>query len=771
MPLYKRKPFHLVETPKDLKPHEPVFQIRFTKEIFRAYGFIFYFLCFFEILCEYLNRINLYRQRVWTCKVSAKCNLTYEEALVSEKRAAEKVQQFPKELVVPVLRDVQFSMLTLKDLVNRIVTKLQEGFLEGVELQGRKNNRIYPCKIVKVLQESDKARYQVDWLDKDKKITGHDVVSGEDLIKKKLPISRDVLKSFIRESTYRSVPWVLHNKLARKHGISIDPPEEMRGKISLQDGRVVCDRKRKKREEDRCNGVVILRIQVKKVRERSSRRIDLRPSSLRRMLRKCLPIDIRRALKSSPLSTTSSANAVLNLSIKMWLFEFASFYFRFPNYSLVCLSILEFKFAEEGKGKKEPIKYPIDDLLVQPGSDDPAFTQRPSPSREFNIPMDCVGDLLMVWNFCSSFGRLLQLSPFSLEDFENALCHKDSNVILIVESHSTLLRLLMKDNGDYAMAIQKKKRKPKMTIITWIDFLCDFLEMVGVAELSTCITTIRRGHYGLLDVRAKLGIFRELIGRALSTDLVREKLDEDIEETQLLAATRRGEALEEGRRMREDKERLKVESSGKEVKENSILDSVFSNSNEVANGSNRPNGDVVQKWNGKVLPSRAKHTSRNRFYVLKCQLVIVPGQKHARYICWIEYENFFFPFFSGCMQMDPLPKKNAKKHKAEAKATVGGIEEGAHDSINDRKGAMDKRSKEQRKEFLEREMEKRCIRTNSLGKDRNYNSSELQKRSKEEANRILVEEAMVRRSTRVRAPPRDSPAVAFLKYLNKWKGE
>ncbi|KAK3002911.1 hypothetical protein RJ639_017947 [Escallonia herrerae] len=572
MPLYKRKPFHLVETPKDLKPHEPVFQIRFTKEIFRAYG-------------QYLDRINLYRQRVWTCKVSAKCNLTYEEALVSEKRAAEKVQQFPKELVVPVLRDIQFSMLTLKDLVNHIVTKLQEGFLEGVELQGRKNNRIYPCKIVKVLQESDKARYQVDWLDKDKKITGHAVVSGEDLIKKKLPISRDVLKSFIRESTYRSVPWVLHDKLARKHGISTDPPEVMRGKISLQDGRVVCDRKRKKHEEDRCNGV-----------------------------------DSSKKCKRKKLEKDRSETFIAE------------------------------KNAEKGedKGKKEPIKYPIDDLLVQPGSDDPAFTQRPSPSREFNIPMDCVGDLLM-------------LSPFSLEDFENALCHKDSNVILIVESHSTLLRLLMKDNGDYAMAIQKKKRKPKMTIITWIDYLCDFLEMVGVAELSTCITTIRRGHYGLLDVRAKLGIFRELIGRALSTDLVREKLDEDIEETQLLAATRRGEALEEGRRMREDKERLKAESSGKEVKEDSILDSVFSSSNEVANGSNRPNGDVVQKWNGKVLPSRAKHTSRN--------------------------------------------------------------------------------------------------------------SSELQKRSKEEANRILLEEAMVRRSTRVRAPPRDSPAVAFLKYLNKWKGE
>ena len=63
----------------------------------------------FVVNSEYLNRINLYRQRVWTCKSTGKSNLTYEEALVSEKQANEKIQQFPNELMEPVLRDVQFS--------------------------------------------------------------------------------------------------------------------------------------------------------------------------------------------------------------------------------------------------------------------------------------------------------------------------------------------------------------------------------------------------------------------------------------------------------------------------------------------------------------------------------------------------------------------------------------------------------------------------------------------------------------------------------------
>lgn len=58
---------------------------------------------------DYLNRINLYRQRVWTCKVTGKTNMTYEEAMVSEKHATEKVQQIPKELMAPALRIIQYS--------------------------------------------------------------------------------------------------------------------------------------------------------------------------------------------------------------------------------------------------------------------------------------------------------------------------------------------------------------------------------------------------------------------------------------------------------------------------------------------------------------------------------------------------------------------------------------------------------------------------------------------------------------------------------------
>lgn len=108
-----------------------------------------------------------------------------------------------------------------------------------------------------------------------------------------------------------------------------------------------------------------------------------------------------------------------------------------------------------------PIKYPIDDLLVRPAADDPALSKRPPLATDFRIPRYSVGDLLMVWDFCWSFGRGLNLSPFSLTDLENAICHKESNVLL-VEIHAAIFHLLIKDEGYYFTILRNKKRKLKV---------------------------------------------------------------------------------------------------------------------------------------------------------------------------------------------------------------------------------------------------------------------------------------------------------------------
>jgi hypothetical protein len=126
-----------------------------------------------------------------------------------------------------------------------------------------------------------------------------------------------------------------------------------------------------------------------------------------------------------------------------------------PSSLLICVWL-------PGEGNTDrPIKYPIDDLLIRPAGDDPARLKRPRLVTDFRVPRYLVGDLLMVWDFCSSFGRLLKLSPFSLTDLENAIYHKETSVLL-VEMHAAMFHLLMKDQGDYFTTLKDKKRKLKV---------------------------------------------------------------------------------------------------------------------------------------------------------------------------------------------------------------------------------------------------------------------------------------------------------------------
>ena len=133
--------------------------------------------------------------------------------------------------------------------------------------------------------------------------------------------------------------------------------------------------------------------------------------------------------------------------------------------------------------------------------------------------------------------------------------------MFLVETHF-ILRLLIIDGGDYLHTIDKRNRKLKVgqfptfisifciffwlykdiniqevilfpssfpflvyylavsfsmmlpfqiTLLKWMEYLCDFLEMVEIPELCTHISTIKRGHYGLLDAYAKLVILYELV--------------------------------------------------------------------------------------------------------------------------------------------------------------------------------------------------------------------------------------------------------------------
>lgn len=150
----------------------------------------------------------------------------------------------------------------------------------------------------------------------------------------------------------------------------------------------------------------------------------------------------------------------------------------------------------------------------------------------------------------------------------------------------------------------------QITLINWTEYLCDFLEITKLPE-SNYRATIKRGHYGLLDAQAKLGILKELVNLALQTDIFREKLDNLIEERQEIGATKRGEALEEARKKREEKVQLKAEADSNGKMDQQFLESVESVA-ENDNHSNQ-NGHMEMKGNGKILSSQQGNASENWF--------------------------------------------------------------------------------------------------------------------------------------------------------------
>lgn len=135
-------------------------------------------------------------------------------------------------------------MLSLKDLADKIATELQNCYFAGAELYGKRDGELQPCKILKVVTDGDsKPHYEVGFLDKDKEINENTVLFGEDLSWKKFPYSRNFLKSFIRESTCHSIPWVVKEYLVKAHGITSKIPKELQNKYVFQNGELVQQRK------------------------------------------------------------------------------------------------------------------------------------------------------------------------------------------------------------------------------------------------------------------------------------------------------------------------------------------------------------------------------------------------------------------------------------------------------------------------------------------------------------------------------------------------
>ncbi|KAG7238085.1 hypothetical protein INR49_031439 [Caranx melampygus] len=139
MPLLHRKAFIRQRPPADLRPDEEVFLCKITHEIFRTYD-------------EFFERTILCNSLVWSCALTGRAGLTYLEAVESERRAKQSLQNFPQALVVPLLHLAALSRrCRLTELCEDVYTFVKDRFFPGetVDVTGRHGARQL-CEILQV---------------------------------------------------------------------------------------------------------------------------------------------------------------------------------------------------------------------------------------------------------------------------------------------------------------------------------------------------------------------------------------------------------------------------------------------------------------------------------------------------------------------------------------------------------------------------------------------------------------------------------------------
>lgn len=252
--------------------------------------------------------------------------------------------------------------------------------------------------------------YSVQLIDEGGQFTGSLMEArSKQLSRDRLTFSKTILKKYLREAVVRdstvASPWIVKPALAQRYGIPTAPNQ-----ATLQKNSVIKDQKLSKRRAA-FNEELSKR---KKVDE------DVTPAA---------PVVKKRKAKAEKEAETKKEESEAE--------------------------------EEQPKEKKKPIKFPIEDLEVDPASErelkakiageEPRRRDRPAPSTKLGISLAIFEPLMVTYHFLHAFGKPLMLAPFTLDDYEAALQHNTSDPCpLITEIHASLINIIVRDGPGLA---------------------------------------------------------------------------------------------------------------------------------------------------------------------------------------------------------------------------------------------------------------------------------------------------------------------------------
>lgn len=162
MPLLRKQQFVRRDAPPGIRPDDEIFYCEATKEAFRDYD-------------EFFQRTILCNSLVWSCAVTGKSNLTFEEALESERKARKRLGAIPRPLKRGLLWVAHHtSRGRITDLVDDVYVFASARYFTGEIVEGIIGEQWCDCKIVAVVPPTQEE------IDKDAQDEREERQRGED---------------------------------------------------------------------------------------------------------------------------------------------------------------------------------------------------------------------------------------------------------------------------------------------------------------------------------------------------------------------------------------------------------------------------------------------------------------------------------------------------------------------------------------------------------------------------------------------------------------
>ncbi|XP_067206376.1 bromodomain adjacent to zinc finger domain protein 1A isoform X2 [Linepithema humile] len=235
MPLLRKQPFQRLHVSSDFRDDDEVYHCEVTNEIFKNYN-------------EFCERIILCNSLIWSCSITGRTNMTFEEALQCEENAKRSLKEFPMELRIPIL---YLASKTFRSSFNEMIEDVyqfaRDRYFVGEMVEASFTEDSWcNCHVLQVIiptEQQIKAymnengslqehyyhppaklfRYEVEQLDSgDTDISEIMIVEASQVRRRKQHYSRERNKIFLRQLCEQNSSgiWIVKENVLEKYGIS-----------------------------------------------------------------------------------------------------------------------------------------------------------------------------------------------------------------------------------------------------------------------------------------------------------------------------------------------------------------------------------------------------------------------------------------------------------------------------------------------------------------------------------------------------------------------